>query len=83
VIDQVPPDYSAIKIDGARAYDLARQADAGQPLPALKPREVRIDHFRRLDSIRLARGFLSDAAKVPISVRWRVIWGGLWAAPRM
>ena len=50
VIDQVPPDYSAIKIDGSRAYDLARQADAGQPLPALKPREVRIDQFRRLDS---------------------------------
>ena len=50
VIDQVPPDYSAIKIDGARAYDLARQADAGQPLLALKPREVRIDQFRRLDS---------------------------------
>ena len=50
VIDQVPPDYSAIKIDGARAYDLARQADAGQPLLALKPREVWIDQFRRLDS---------------------------------
>jgi tRNA pseudouridine55 synthase len=50
VIDQVPPDYSAIKIDGARAYDLARQADAGQPLLALKPREVRIDQFRCLDS---------------------------------
>jgi tRNA pseudouridine55 synthase len=50
VIDQVPPDYSAIKIDGARAYDLARQADAGQPLLALKPREVRIDQFWRLDS---------------------------------
>ena len=30
VIDQVPPDYSAIKIDGARAYDLARQADLAQ-----------------------------------------------------
>ena len=30
VIDQVPPDYSAIKIDGARAYDLARQAGASQ-----------------------------------------------------
>ena len=34
VIDQVPPDYSAIKIEGARAYDLARRACAGQPLPA-------------------------------------------------
>jgi tRNA pseudouridine55 synthase len=24
-IDQVPPDYSAVKVDGARAYDLARE----------------------------------------------------------
>ena len=50
VIDQVPPDYSAIKINGSRAYDLARQSGAGQPSPALKPREVRIDQFRRLES---------------------------------
>ena len=50
VIDQVPPDYSAIKIEGTRAYDLARRAGAGQPLPALKPRQVHIDEFRRLDS---------------------------------
>ena len=50
VIDQVPPDYSAIKIDGARAYDLARQVGVGQSLPTLKPREVRIEQFRRLDS---------------------------------
>ena len=28
-IEQVPPDFSAIKIDGARAYDLAR--DGGKP----------------------------------------------------
>ena len=50
VNDQEPPDYSAIKIDGARAYDLARQAGGGQALPSLKPRKVRIDQFRRLDS---------------------------------
>jgi len=24
-IDQIPPDYSAVKVDGARAYDLARE----------------------------------------------------------
>jgi tRNA pseudouridine55 synthase len=35
-IDQVPPDYSAIKIAGQRAYKLARQA---KPV-ALKPRTV-------------------------------------------
>jgi tRNA pseudouridine55 synthase len=40
-IAQVPPVYSAIKVAGARAYDLARE---GQP-PELPPRLVRIDHL--------------------------------------
>ena len=38
-IDQVPPRYSAIKIDGQRAYDLAR-ADKAVEMTA---REVRVD----------------------------------------
>jgi tRNA pseudouridine55 synthase len=38
VIEQVPPRFSAIKIDGARAYDLAR---AGEELE-IAPREVEI-----------------------------------------
>mgnify|MGYP003344064858 CR=1 FL=1 len=40
-ISQVPPDYSAIKVDGARAYDLARE---GEKLD-LTPRIARIDQF--------------------------------------
>jgi tRNA pseudouridine55 synthase len=35
-IDQVPPDYSAIKVDGQRAYDLAREGVALE----LKSRQV-------------------------------------------
>ncbi|MXP64807.1 tRNA pseudouridine(55) synthase TruB [Roseomonas sp. M0104] len=38
---QVPPIYSAIKVNGARAYDLARD---GQ-LPELAPRPARVDRF--------------------------------------
>ena len=38
VIEQVPPQYSAIKIAGERAYDLARDGGA----PELKPRPVEI-----------------------------------------
>ena len=63
VIDQVPPDYSAIKIEGARAYDLARRVGAGQPLPALKPRQVRIDEFRRLDSDQMGPRFFVGCGK--------------------
>ena len=33
VIDQVPPDYAAVKIDGCRAYDLARRGEAAEQAP--------------------------------------------------
>ncbi len=38
VISQVPPQYSAIKVQGERAYDLARDGEVVE----LKPREVEI-----------------------------------------
>jgi tRNA pseudouridine55 synthase len=38
---QVPPAYSAVKVAGERAYDLARQGRA----PELKPRPVVVDRF--------------------------------------
>ncbi len=41
-IEQVPPAYSAIKVDGARAYDLAR---ADKPVE-LKPRTIWVEDFR-------------------------------------
>ena len=40
-IEQVPPKFSAIKIDGKRAYDLARAGEA----VAIKSRPVRIDRY--------------------------------------
>ncbi|WP_291843870.1 tRNA pseudouridine(55) synthase TruB [Maricaulis sp.] len=44
-IQQVPPAYSAIKVDGERAYDLARSGEDVQ----LQARTVRIDDLRLLD----------------------------------
>ena len=44
-IDQVPDAFSAIKVKGRRAYDLAR---AGQEV-RLEPRRIRIASFRLLD----------------------------------
>ncbi|ABE60935.1 tRNA pseudouridine synthase B [Nitrobacter hamburgensis X14] len=41
VIEQIPPQYSAIKIQGERAYDLARDGET----VALQPRPVEIHHF--------------------------------------
>jgi len=43
-VEQVPPAFSALKIDGKRAYDLAR---AGEPV-ALKPRRVLIERLELL-----------------------------------
>jgi tRNA pseudouridine55 synthase len=45
-ITQVPPIYSALKIDGARAYDLAR---AGEK-PEMAPRQVMIEELRLIDA---------------------------------
>ncbi len=45
-IQQIPPIFSAIKVDGQRAYDLARSDEA----VALEARQVRIDDLR-LDGI--------------------------------
>jgi tRNA pseudouridine55 synthase len=45
-IQQIPPKYSAIKIDGERAYDLAR---AGEEI-TLEARPVRIDRLDLLDA---------------------------------
>ena len=44
-IDQVPPRYSAIKVDGARAYDLARDEEEFE----LKPRRVSIERLGLID----------------------------------
>jgi len=44
-IEQVPPRYSALKIDGARAYDLARDQEAFE----LSPRVVTIDRLEVVD----------------------------------
>ncbi len=45
-ISQIPPKFSAIKIDGKRAYDLAR---AGEE-PKMKPRLVQIDGLEILEA---------------------------------
>ncbi|MFT9161314.1 MAG: tRNA pseudouridine(55) synthase TruB [Acetobacter sp.] len=42
---QVPPGYSALKVAGVRAYDMARD---GRP-PELPPRPARVDRFELID----------------------------------
>ena len=49
---QRPPIFSAIKIDGARAYDIARKAVANglETLPELAPRPVEIERLELRDT---------------------------------
>jgi len=49
-IDQVPPLYSAVKIDGKRAYSLARKAKNVSQSLTLAPRRIHIKTFRCLSS---------------------------------
>lgn len=67
-IDQVPPSYSAIKIDGERAYDLARAGEDVQ----LKSRRVTIFGWEYL-----AEGFVGewDASEQYITLRVKVSKG--------
>jgi tRNA pseudouridine55 synthase len=44
-IMQVPPTFSAVKVAGERAYDLARE---GRP-PSLEPRPARVDSFELIE----------------------------------
>src|SRR3546814_16859522 len=47
---QKPPAYSALKIDGRRAYDLARAHSQGRgEAPDLAPRPIRIDRLALVD----------------------------------
>ncbi|MFT8246097.1 tRNA pseudouridine(55) synthase TruB [Roseomonas sp. BN140053] len=46
-IMQVPPAYSALKVDGQRAYDLAREGNA----PVLMPRPARVDLFELIERV--------------------------------
>src|SRR5579875_2673912 len=46
-IMQVPPAFSAVKVAGERAYDMARD---GRP-PALEPRPARVDRFELVERL--------------------------------
>ena len=45
MIEQIPPQYSAIKVQGERAYDLARDGEVVE----LEPRPVEIHHLILVD----------------------------------
>ena len=77
-IEQVPPRYSAIKIDGERAYDIARDGEEFE----LKPRDRSTSsgsRSKRWSTPTTAR-FAPNAARAPMSARSRATSAGCSAA---
>ena len=76
-IEQVPPRFSAVKIEGERAYDLARDGEEVE----LEPRPVEI---HRLDWSRcptpITRCSRPSAARAPMCARSRATWAARSAA---
>jgi len=58
-IEQVPPAYSALKVDGARAYDLARAGEA----VALKARAVTVHRLELLSADAASATFSAHVSK--------------------
>ena len=44
-ISQVPPMYSALKVDGERLYAIARREGNGEPPPEVKSRKITVNRF--------------------------------------
>ena len=70
-IQQVPPAFSAIKVDGERAYDLAREGGEVE----LEPRPVAI-HASRCwrRPTPTTPSSRSTAARAPMSAPWSATW---------
>ena len=76
-IEQVPPAFSALKIDGKRAYDLARAGEAVELKP--RARHDRTPGACWAGRTRIMQISWLPAAKAPISGRWAAIWRSPWA----
>ena len=79
-IQQVPPRYSAIKIEGERAYDLARDGEMVE-LPPGPSKSAGWSWWRSRTPITPC--WRPNAAKAPMCARSPAIWAGRWAASAM
>ncbi len=74
-IEQTPPQYSAIKIQGERAYDLARDGET----VVLAPRPVEIHELVLVEQLDNDRSvFEAECGKGTYVRRWPGIWAGFW-----
>jgi tRNA pseudouridine55 synthase len=79
-IRQVPPQFSAVKVDGNRAYDIAR---AGETME-LAARDLYVDELSLLSApTPIMQSSASSAGRAAMSGPSRAIWGARWAALAM
>ena len=76
-IEQVPPRFSAVKIDGERAYDLARDGETVEIAPRAGRQSIGSNWSKC--PIRIMPCWPPNAAKEPMSARWPAISAGRWA----
>ncbi len=79
LILQTPPQFSAIKVQGERAYDLARDGEAVE----LQPREVEIDTLDLVAHDGQSAVFEANAARALMCGRSPATWAGRSAAMAM
>lgn len=73
-IDQVPPIFSAIQIEGKRSYDEARKGNAVElPPRRVTIREFEITAFRHVDKIVAASGEEPDTTRQMMEFDFRVV----------
>jgi len=78
-IEQMPPQFSAKKVDGQPAYKMARE---GKPVE-LKPAKIRIDSFEIAALEGPVASSLSISVPEVTCVRWRTNWDRTWDAARI
>ncbi len=73
-IEQKPPAYSAIKVKGRRAYELARKGEEVD----LEPRLVTVKEIELLTGTRQNLWWMLSVLQVRIFVHWLMTWAKNW-----
>ena len=81
LIQQVPPRYSAIKIEGERAYDLARDGETGGTCTPGRSRSAGWSWLTF--PTRITPCWRPNAARAPMCAPWPAISAALWAVLAM
>jgi len=75
-IEQTPPAYSAVKVHGRKAYEMAREGEEVE----LAPRKINVYHLEVLEWALRKWSLMCTAPPEHMYVRWQMMWARPWAA---